>query len=163
MTRELPGASAASRWSGCSAAGSSSPSRSGFPVIFYMLFLGDQSAGQVDRRHRALAGLPHGVDVLVRGPGRRPQRRREPAVDRAGLGMGPPAAGHPHPGVVLRGHQGGRQHAGGPPRHGPGRAGGSRPSGECDLGGRHLGRAHGAAVGDARSPSPCSGSSSGSW
>ena len=51
--------------------------------------------GKGGRRHSAMARLPHGLDVLLRGAGGRPQRRRHPTVDGTSLRMGPPADGSP--------------------------------------------------------------------
>ena len=79
------------------------------------------------RRHGALARLPHGLDVFLRGAGGRPQRRRHPTLDGTSLRMGTPATDHPDSVLVVRRHQGRRQHARG--------AAGDRPrrSSRCRL------------------------------
>ena len=77
--------------------------------------------GEGRRRRRAVAGLPDGFHVLVRSLDRRAQRRREPPVDGARFGVGASVAGHPHPSVVIRCHQGDGEHARRPPRAGHGR------------------------------------------
>ena len=134
----------------------------GFPVVFYMLFLGERRSGRDNRRHRALERLPHGLHVHVRRARRRAQCRWKPSGHGTLHRLGPPTQGHADARMVLCGDQGDGVHVG--------RAAGvdSGRTGRIHLRrrtarNRSVDRAHRACCGSRRSRSRCWACSWGSW
>ena len=71
-----------------------------FPIVFYLADYNNatnNTANNTATRGNALAGLLHGLDVLLGGHRRRHQRRWRPAARRTQQRLDPPVTAHPLP------------------------------------------------------------------